>query len=76
MENLLNTNDHPLIQVFENVDYYYEQAQRRTDAKIIEQADAVYFLGVGTPSFWQVFLRLRLIFGSRKAAYNLRKMIW
>ena len=52
MENLLNTNDHPLIQVFENVDYYYEQAQRRTDAKIIEQADAVYFLGVGTPSFW------------------------
>lgn len=26
--------------------------------------------------FWQIFLRLRLTFGSRKAAYNLKKMIW
>ena len=28
------------------------------------------------PVFWQVFLRLRLMFGSRKAAYNLKKIIW
>ena len=26
--------------------------------------------------FWQVFLRLRLLFGSRKAAYNLKKISW
>jgi FkbM family methyltransferase len=41
-----------MINVYTNADHYYEQAQRRTDARIIGQADAVYFLGLGTACFW------------------------
>lgn len=52
MEKLINTSGDPLIEIYEAADYYYEQAQRRTEAKIIEQAEAVYFLGLGTACFW------------------------
>lgn len=40
-------------QVYENADFYYEQSFKRTESKIIERAESVYFLGIGTSSFWQ-----------------------
>ena len=39
-------------ELYENADLFYEESLKRTESKIIEQADSVYFLGIGTSSFW------------------------